>query len=368
MDFGLAMMSYPGCWDDAAFAEQHGFSLAGFIDSPLIVGDPFICMAIAGRTTKTMKLGTFLNIPGLRTPATAASSLATVHSIAPGRVFFGVGTGYTGRSCFGLKQPLAAWKMRDYAAEIRELLAGREVVDRAGKTERRIRLKHPEALRIDPDNPIPIFVAADGPKALAAAGEVADGLITTLQYAPSVDARPAVFADGLAAVRAAAAEQGRNFDDAYTIYTPALCILEPGESALSPRVLELIGPTAIVPFHSYACNPEIAPYLPPALRDRIEVYEKEVLSRYDCPRDLLYQEVHAGHLTHLVDGEAAVFTDEVIRMITMIGTAEEIVAQLRALESVGVKNVTFGPPPHLARELVLAVEQQIMPLMAQTAA
>ena len=37
MDFGVGLMGYHGCWDDAAFAEDHGFSSAGFVDSPLLV-------------------------------------------------------------------------------------------------------------------------------------------------------------------------------------------------------------------------------------------------------------------------------------------------------------------------------------------
>lgn len=365
MDFGLVMMTYPGCWEDAAFAEQHGFNTVGFVDSPILVADPFVCMALTAKATKSMRVGTLLNVPGLRGIAATASSLATVNSIAPGRVFFGIGTGFTARECFGLK-PLAASKVRDYANEIRALLAGERVVDRTGSTERSIRLRHPEGLRVDPSSPIPIYIAGDGPKALRAAGEAADGLITTLQYAPTVDARPAVLADSLATVRAAAAEFGRNFDDAYSIYAPAVCVLEPGESAMSPRALDQIGPMAIIPFHNYACHPETAEYLPEAMRERLEVYDKEVLSRLDVPPELYYQEVHTGHLRHLVDGEAAVLTEEVIRMITLTGTAEEIAGQLRELEAAGLKNISFTPPPKATREVVLTIEEQIMPLLGKS--
>ena len=40
-------MGYHGCWDDVAFAEEHGFATAGFVDSPLLAGDPFVCMTLA---------------------------------------------------------------------------------------------------------------------------------------------------------------------------------------------------------------------------------------------------------------------------------------------------------------------------------
>jgi hypothetical protein len=75
----------------------------------------------------------------------------------------------------------------------------------------------------------------------------------------------------------------------------------------------------------------------------------------------LYQEVHAGHLSHLLDGEAAVLTDEIVRMTTLIGTAEEISTQLAALEVAGLRNVSFWIPPHLTRSVILDIENAIMP-------
>lgn len=125
---------------------------------------------------------------------------------------------------------------------------------------------------------------------------------------------------------------------------------------------------ANVPFHHYVCIPEPAEYLPAPMRDRIEVYEREVLSRIDLPRGLLYQEVHARHLTHLVDGEAAVLT----RRGDPDGHADcngpgNRVPATRARER-GVKNVSLTPPPHATREIVVTIEEQVMPLLAPTAA
>ena len=361
-------MGYPGCWEDVAFAEQHGFGLAGFVDSPVLSGDPFVWMALAGRATEKMKVGTFIAVPGIRTATATASALAAVNTVAPGRVFYGTGTGYTGRVTLGFKGPVAASKLRDNAARVRALLAAEEIVEEVSGSEKRILSKYPEDLRVDPSHPIPIYVAADGPKALRAAGEVGDGLITTLQFSGGAERRPATLEQGLAEARAAALETGRDFEDPYSIFHTAICILEPGESLLSPRGLAHVGPITMTLFHSYACDPTIAEHFPPMVRDRLEIYEKEVLSRFDCPRELIYQEVHAGHLTELLDGEAGVLTEEILRMIAIIGSPEEIVAQLRALQGKGLKNVTFTLPRACVRETVLAIEEQIMPQLAPTAA
>jgi|HubBroStandDraft_6_1064221.scaffolds.fasta_scaffold107494_2 5,10-methylenetetrahydromethanopterin reductase len=367
MDYGLGLLNYYGCWDDVAFAEQHGFATAGFVDSPLLAGDPFVCLGLAAQATSSIRIGPFLAIPSLRGAPTTASAVATVNRLAPGRTFLAIGTGYTARDTFGLRA-LAGWRVRDYARECRGLLEGAEVLHRAGDAERPVRFRHTKGLSTDTDHPIPIYIAADGPKALRAAGEAGDGLILTLKNSSVMDNAPAVCAAAIAAARAAAEDDGRTFNDAYIVCSSVICILEPGESAAAPRVLEHVGAAAMMAFHSYACHPEIGEHLPPPMRERLEIYEKEVLSRLPVSRDRLYQEVHSGHLSHMLDGEAAVLTDELVRMTTLTGTAQEIAAQLAALEAAGLNNVSFWIPPHLTRKVIVEVEGQIMPLVRRLAA
>ena len=367
MDFGLCLLNQPGCWDDAAFAEQHGFRTAGFVDSPVISGDPFVAMALTAKATSTMKLGTLLNIPSMRSAPSTASALTSLNQIAAGRVFFGTGTGYTGRQTLGLP-PMAASRVCSYMHEVKELMAGREVVHKHDGRETAIRMADRDEIRNNLDNPVPAYMAADGPKALKAAGATADGWIATLQPCSVMSEAPEVFERSLTTVRAAAAEHGRNFDDSYTIWTTAVCILESGESAISPRALQHTGPIAMFVFHSYACNPEIAQFFPPHVRDRLDIYEKEVLSCLDVPRERFYQAVHAGHLSYLLDGEAAVLTEQIVRDISLTGTADEIADRLGRMEAAGLKNLSLCIPPGVLRESVLAVEEQLMPLMTPAVA
>lgn len=362
MDYGLGLLNYHGCWDNAAFAEQHGFATAGFVDSPLLTGDPFVCLGLAARATSSIRLGPFLAIPSLRGAPTTASAIATVNRIAPGRAFIAVGTGYTARDTFGLSA-LAAWRVRDYARECRALLDGEEVLHERAGAQRAIRFRHAEGLATDTRSHIPIYVAGDGPKALTAAGEAGEGLILTLKNADAMGNAPEVCAAAIASARAAAEAAGRSFADAYVVWSSVICVLEPGEPATSPRALEHVGAATMMAFHSYACHPEIAEYLPPPIRERLDVYEREVLSRLPVARDRLYQEVHAGHLSHLLDGEAAVLTDEVVRMTSLTGTAEDIAAQLSALHQAGLDNVSFWIPPRLTRSVILDVEAKVMPLV-----
>src|ERR1700690_4186602 len=182
MDFGLVLMGYHGCWDDVAFAERQGFATAGFVDSPLLAGDPFVCMALAAQATERMRVGTMLAIPHLRRAPTTAAAIATVNRIAPGRTFLGLGSGFTGRAVFGMPR-LPAAQLREHALECRTLLDGGEAHHRWGRYERPVAFRQAPGRYIDIEHRIPLYIAADGPKALAVAGEAADGLIVSLMYA-----------------------------------------------------------------------------------------------------------------------------------------------------------------------------------------
>jgi 5,10-methylenetetrahydromethanopterin reductase len=363
MEFGLVLLGYHGSWDDVAFAERHGFTSAGFVDSPLLAGDPFVCLALSAQATTRIRLGTLLAIPGLRRAPTAAAAIGTVNRLAPGRTFLAIGTGFTGRAVFGMPR-LPAAALHDYAQECRALLDGQEVRHHWGRHEQPVRFRHLDGRYVDIEHRIPVYIAADGPKALATVGQVADGWVVSLQYADVMANSAGVFSDSLAQIRAAAGAAGRPAANLDTMWSISVCVLEPGESAVSERALERIGAAAMMPFHAYADDPSIAQYLPPPIQERLDIYEKEVLARFDTPRDRTYQETHRGHLSHLLEGEAAVLTEEIVRMTTLTGTAEEIAALLGKLEAAGLGTVAFPIPPHLTREVIAEIEQTVMPLMA----
>jgi hypothetical protein len=147
------------------------------------------------------------------------------------------------------------------------------------------------------------------------------------------------------------------------MWSISVCVLGEGESAVSPRALERIGAGAMMPFHAYADDPSIAEHLPPPIRDRLDVYEREVLGRFPVDRQRYHQETHRGHLSHLLEGEAAVLTEEIVRMTTLTGTAEEIAAVLRRMGAVGLQNVSFPIPPHLTRDVIVEFETRVGPLL-----
>jgi alkanesulfonate monooxygenase SsuD/methylene tetrahydromethanopterin reductase-like flavin-dependent oxidoreductase (luciferase family) len=362
VDFGLGLLGYDGSWEDARFAEGHGFATAGWVDSPLLGGDPFVCLGLAAHATTRMRIGTFLAIPGLRSAPTTAAAIATVNKLAAGRTFLGVGTGFTGRQVFGLPR-LPAARMRDFALECRALLDGEEVEHAWDGRRTPVRLRHAGEIYVDTRD-IPVYVAADGPKALAAAGAAGDGWVVTLQYSHLMQTGHEVFAASLAAVRDAARAAGREGFEPYTMLSAVTCILDEGESAVSERALAQAGPGAMLAFHAWACDRSIGPYLPPFIQDRLEIFQRAVLDRFDVTPDRVFQEVHRGHLSHLLPGEEEVLTEEIMRATTLTGTAQEIAGTLSRLQDAGLHNVSFWVPPEHTRDVVLALARKVKPATA----
>src|SRR5262249_43792587 len=152
---------------------------------------------------------------------------------------------------------------------------------------------------------IPIYMAANGPKALELAGELADGVLTTLSDPDSMKRNLATVAKG-------AAKAGRSGQKQPVIILSTSCVLRPGESVTSPRVGNRIGPFAMVTLHALWERSTVAADLPSALRDLYARYEKDYIPTMKTPKDRLYLEMHEGHLIYMRPGEEQFVTESLV--------------------------------------------------------
>src|ERR1700757_4068593 len=102
MRFAIAVATDAESWRVVRRAEELGFSRAWFYDTQMLSADPFVAMAAAAMKTTKIRLGTGVLIPSNRIAPVTANAFASLNKLAPGRIDFGVGTGFTGRRAMGL--------------------------------------------------------------------------------------------------------------------------------------------------------------------------------------------------------------------------------------------------------------------------
>ena len=336
MDFGILIMpSAARAAGEARVAEANGFSHCWVADSELMAADPYVAMASAALATRRIALGTGVTIAGTRIAPVTACAIASVNSLAPGRVVLGIGTGNSARRAMGMA-PYRVSQLREHVRVIRGLLGGGEVEYREGDAQRTIRLFHQQLQLINTRERIPIYVAGNAPKAIELAGEMGDGFITSRTN--SVEG----WRETRTWLRAGAARGGRRAEDVYTMLLTAACILRPGETHDSPRVRAEAGPWAMVALHALYEGVQKAEAAPAPIRAEFAAY-KEYADRRFANDPRYYLALHDGHGLYVQPDEERFVSGELIRHATMSGTPEELILRLRALEAEGVRQVAFIP-------------------------
>ena len=357
MDYGIVVPTYIDMWREVQAAEEAGFSHAWFPDSQLIWSDCYAAMALAAEKTSRIKLGTLVSIPSNRIAPTTASAIATINKLAAGRVVLSLGTGYTGRNTMGLPSyPVADF--REYAQQVRGLLNGEDVLFREGERERWIRLIHADhADFINLDDPIPIYLAATGPKAMGVVGELGDGWVTS-------GGGPWI-AEGFPVIEAGAQSAGRTYSKPYTVVLEGACVLHEGETMDSDRVIQRVGPWAILNLHTMweSSHGHYGSNLPVSDADLAAQYHRYISDYAESkghPTDRLYLDVHEGHYSYLKDGEVHfVDPDRIARAVT--GTGPEIIGKLEQLESLGVDHIALSAHSRDgARELIADFGREVI--------
>jgi G6PDH family F420-dependent oxidoreductase len=140
-------------------------------------GMAWVTMAALGQHTKRAWMGPTVTCPTFRYhPAVVAEGFASLDLLYPGRVFLGLGSG----EALNEQAAVGSWpnwqersdRLVEATQIIRELWKGQQVSHKGKYYEVNARLYDP------PQKPVPLLMAANGPKAMRRAGEHADGLVT----------------------------------------------------------------------------------------------------------------------------------------------------------------------------------------------
>ena len=313
-----------------------GYTHAWFYDTELLNAEVFVAMGTAAMKTLKIKLCAGVLIPSDRIAPVAASGLASLNALAPGRVVFGASTGYTARRTLGLG-PVTLARLEKYVQVVEGLLAGKTVEwDEEGGTHK-MRFLNPELELINIKDPIPTFISAFGPKARrmtafsALGGSEAPATPSARRPIPTTCRRPGASRATIPRTSTPRLEQA------------AACSTRASRPTARARGRR---PYAAIAFHNLVEQDQfgsvfpVGPHFP--FQAQLDAYG-EVYETYE-PADARYLTNHRGHLM-FVRPEETHLTADAIRGMTLTGTRGELAERLKGIKALGYKQIQFHTVP-----------------------
>ena len=202
MRFGMQFYPLPAAPATAAFAkramEQYRFERV-WVPDHLTHENPFITLAGILAATSA-NVGTSVTNPVCRTPVDLASSFSSLSHLAGDRsVTAGIGAGSSSSDM--IRKQRRVGMLREMVVFMRRMFRGERVAFAefpALAEFFRLDLNAQGFLRIPPEKPVEIFVAAAGPETLKIAGELGDGLIVSNLSFPTALVRQGALGDAIA--------------------------------------------------------------------------------------------------------------------------------------------------------------------------
>ena len=294
--------------------EAAGFDGAGVLDSQMISRDTFVTLGQLATRTSRLTLFPAVTNPLTRHASVLAGAIATVEELAPGRIKFVVGSGYTSASTVGRKAATLA-DTRACVRTVKSLLAG-ETVDFDGT---------PGRLGYGSGRRIPVLMAASGPKAIELAGEIADGVLLL------VGLNRGIVETALSHLERGARRAGRRLHDLEIVWA-----VRTATAATTAEARRLARPTVVhwgvLRWGGYWVEPS-------GIR----------LPKFDVPEAVsrIYPD-----LSHAQDWEAAIAAtafvpDDIVAQLCdaygLIGTAADCARRIGEMTKLGVENLYIMP-------------------------
>lgn len=323
MEFGIEFVPKEAYWKTTFYsmqAEKRGFDYVWITDH-FNNRNVYVSLALVAAYTDKIKFGPGVTNPYLVHPAITAQAVSSLNEIAPGRVVCGIGAGdKTTLKMLNVAMSKPLSTIREAVKIIRELSSGEKVT-----LEGDVFKVSGAQFLFKPSAPVPIFIGAQGPKMLALAAEIGDGVLINASHPSDVER-------AVKYVREGATKAGKSLDEltisAYTSFSIADSI-EKAVKAVIPVVAYIVAgcPEAVLERHGL--NPEDA--------SRI--------------REAIVQADWKGAFSKV--------TNDMIEAFSICGTPETVVEKVSQLVRTGVTQVVVGSPigPNVRKSIDMIAEK-----------
>jgi len=317
VDFGIEFVPRDLYWKTTFYAiqaEKTGFNTLWITDH-FNNRNVYVSLAIVSAYTDKIKFGPGVTNPYMAHPIVTAQAVSTLNEIAPGRVICGIGVGdRTTLEMVNIKpsKPLAT--IRESVKIIREVASGRNL-EMHGK----IFAVSGAKLNFRTTSEVPIFVGAQGPKMLALAAEIGDGVLINASH-------PEDIKNAMGFIREGAVKAGKAVENLEIAAYTSFSLAKTPEKAAK----------AVVPVVAYivAGCPE-------------SVLQKHGVSMETADR--IRQAIIKGRWKEAF----AEITDGMIEAFSVCGTPETVTEKIAKLVKVGTTQIVAGSPigPNMRRSI-----------------
>ena len=324
--FGVEFVPKEAFWKTVYYAiqsEKRGFDNLWITDH-YNNRNVYVTLAVTAMHTKEIIFGPGVTNPFLVNPIMTTQSLASLDELAPGRVVLGMGAGdKTTLASTGIEAKKQLSAVVDSIAIFKAMLEGKSV-DYEGNVFKVTGTK----FNFKPRGQIPIYIGAQGPKMLATAGKIGDGVLINASHPKDVDY-------AVSQIKKGVNEAGKNISDvdvtAYTSFSVHKK-LEKAIKAASPVVAFIV-----------AGSPNI------------------ILERHEL--DLAKADTIRGALKKGDFGTAfGSVTPEMIEAFSIAGTPDMCNQKITRLLKSGITQFVVGSPigPNV-RKSIDVISEQIIP-------
>lgn len=332
MKFGLAVLPKLPLADLAVVseaAERGGFTSL-WVPDERFFRDVFVSLAAVAGSTQRVTIAPGITDPFIRHPLLTATAIASVDELSGGRAVLGLGAGVSGFDALGIVRESPARALREAIELTRAFWRGEPVTCDGTRFHVRAAQLH------FPARDIPVYIAGRGPRVLALAGEVADGVIIGhFTSAPGLARAHACITEGEGR---RAAGRGRP-EIAVWAYTSVGSDGQAARDAVKPAIGRTVRSTPEVL--------DIAGVKHQALLAALDAFGYARSAAYDAAMR-----------------EAV--PDELTLHLSISGTPAECAARVRAIAAAGVEHIIFLPYPP-ARVTIPAMVQgligELLPLV-----
>ena len=288
--------------------------------------DPFVSLTLAAQATERVDLFSGIAVAFARSPMTLAMQANDIQELSGGRLVLGLGSQVQQHieRRFSMPWSRPAARMRDFVLATRAIWKAWETGERLnyrGEFYTHTLMSPFFDPGPNPHGNAPIWVAAVGERMTETAGEVADGVVahtfTTRRYLDEVT---------LPALRRGAAASGRS--DTPGVSLPAFIAMGRDEAEIRAAAMAVGKQIAF-----YGSTPAYLPVL--ELHGWAGVHE----------------ELNAASRRGEWQTMASIVTEEIVREFAVIGTPEQVAAQLRQRFGGVVSRLSFSAPYPVAPEL-----------------